>query len=154
MKQNPAKANHELFLSEHFTLGEMCRSGVALKHGIANVPDEAQTERLRQLCLNVLEPLRRRFGVIRITSGFRSERLNAAVGGAAHSQHTRGEAADIHISGMAVGRKMYDFIRTRLVFDQLLFEHSMSNGACWLHVSYTASVGMNRRQAVPYYKAA
>lgn len=146
--------NTQTRLSEHFTLEEMCRSGAALKHHIDNTPDREQTERLRQLCLNVLEPLRRRFGVIRITSGFRSERLNAIVGGANTSQHMRGEAADIHISGMETGRKMYAYITANLDFDQLLFEHSMSNGACWLHVSYKTGKGQNRRQAIPFYKAA
>lgn len=82
--------NTQTRLSEHFTLEEMCRSGAAVRHRIDNTPDREQTERLRQLCLNVLEPLRRRFGVIRITSGFRSERLNAIVGGANTSQHMRG----------------------------------------------------------------
>ena len=146
--------NTQTKLSEHFTLEEMCRSGAALKHRIDNTPDKEQTERLRQLCRNVLEPLRRRFGVIRITSGFRCERLNAIVGGAKTSQHMRGEAADIHISNMETGRKMYAYIASGLDFDQLLFEHSMSNGACWLHVSYKANREANRRQAIPFYKAA
>lgn len=146
--------NTQTRLSAHFTLEEMCRSGAAIKHHISNTPDKKQTERLRQLCLNVLEPLRRRFGVIRITSGFRSERLNAIVGGADNSQHMRGEAADIHISNMETGRKMYEYIEANLDFDQLLFEHSMSNGACWLHVSYKAVKGLNRHDAVPFYKAA
>ena len=90
--------NTQTRLSEHFTLEEMCRSGAAVRHRIDNTPDREQAERLRQLCLNVLEPLRRRFGVIRITSGFRSERLNAIVGGANTSQHMRGEAADITVA--------------------------------------------------------
>ena len=144
----------EIKLSSHFTLEEMCRSGVATRHKIKNIPDIVQTEHLRRLCLNVLEPLRRRFGVIRITSGFRSPELNERVGGVRSSQHLRGEAADIHISNMETGRKMFDFIRKNLVYDQLLFEHSMRNGACWLHVSYIEPREMNRRQAVPRYKAA
>lgn len=139
-------------LSEHFTLREMCQSGTALRKNISNVPDERTVERLRSLCQNVLEPLRKRFGVIRITSGYRCEMLNKAVGGVPNSQHLRGEAADIHVSSMEVGRKMYDFIRLNTRFDQLLFEHSKSSGALWLHVSY--SEARARRQAIPYYKAA
>ena len=79
----------EIKLSSHFTLEEMCRSGVATRHKIKNIPDVVQTEHLRRLCLNVLEPLRRRFGVIRITSGFRSPELNERVGGVRSSQHLR-----------------------------------------------------------------
>lgn len=138
--------NQTVMLSEHFSLEEMTRSGVAVSKGIDNRPAEADIERLRQLCVNVLEPVRRRFGVTRITSGFRSAELNAAVGGVESSQHLCGEAVDIHVSDMEVGRKMYDFIRRNLDFDQLLFEHRMSNGCCWLHVSYTCRRN-NRRQA-------
>lgn len=144
--------NMDQRLSEHFTLREMCQSGTAIRKSINNTPDIKTIDRLQALCQNVLEPLRRRFGVIRITSGYRSAELNKAVGGAPHSQHMRGEAADIHISSMEVGRKMYDFIRQNTPFDQLLFEHSTKTGATWIHVSYSQVFA--RGQAIPYYKAA
>ena len=134
-------------LSEHFSLEEMTRSGVAIRMRIDNNPDEEQVENMRQLCRNVLEPVRRRFGVTRITSGFRSQALNAAVGGAPDSQHLRGEAADLHISNMEVGRKVFDFIRLHTDFDQLLFERRIKVGYWWLHVSFTTR-RPNRHQAM------
>ena len=123
-------------LTPHFSLREMCASGTALRLGIKNEPSEEVVNRLQQLCEHVLEPLRQRFGVIRITSGYRCERLNRAVGGVKNSQHRLGEAADIHISDIEVGRKMFRYIQENLEFDQLLFEHVRENGVCWLHVSY------------------
>ena len=140
--------NNQTLLTEHFSLEEMVRSGVAIRRKIDNSPSPSDVERLRQLCVHVLEPVRRRFGVTRISSGYRSAALNDAVGGVASSQHLRGEAADIHISDMETGRRIYDYIRRNLDFDQLLFEHRMSNGCRWLHVSYTTR-RPNRRQARP-----
>lgn len=71
-----------LRLSPHFTLREFTLSGTAIAHNIGNTPHKEHVERLKALCENVLEPLRRRFGVIRITSGYRCSELNARVGGA------------------------------------------------------------------------
>ena len=130
-------------LSEHFSLEEMVRSGEAMRRNIDNSPTPEAVESLRRLCANVLEPVRRRFGATRITSGYRCPALNEAPA----SQHLRGEAADIHIADMEVGRKVYDFIRLNTDFDQLLFERRLSNGCRWLHVSYTER-RPNRRQAM------
>lgn len=134
-------------LTEHFSLPEMVRSGVALQQNIDNQPSTEAVDNLRQLCRHVLEPLRRRFGRIIISSGYRSPRLNKAVGGVANSQHLRGEAADIHISDAEQGRRMYDFLRRETDFDQLIFEHNMYNGCRWLHVSNTRR-RPNRHQAL------
>lgn len=136
------------YLSEHFQLIEFVRSGTAIRLHIDNRPSPVVVERLRALCVNVLEPLRRRFGVIRITSGYRCYALNKAVGGVSNSQHLVGEAADLHVGGREAGQKVFDFIRQNLDFDQLLFEHRRSDGARWLHVSYKSDGGKNRRQAL------
>lgn len=131
-------------LSDHFALREFVVSGAAIRHNIDNTPETWHVERLRSLCRIVLEPLRRRFGVIRITSGYRCPRLNAIVGGAAASQHLKGEAADIHVSGKAQGEKMFAYIRDNLDFDQLLFERRAKSGAYWLHVSCKPGAEGNR----------
>lgn len=139
-------------LSPHFKLSEFVVSGVALKHRIDNMPrDPEVVGNLRRLAQNVLEPLRRRFGVVRISSGYRCPRLNELVRGSSSSQHLRGEAADIHVPCEEVGMKMFRFICVNTDFDQLLFEHAMNNGCCWLHVSYR--FGRNRHDARAYYPA-
>lgn len=152
LDMNTSPFSPDTKLSKHFSLGEFMRSATAIRKGIDNVPGEEEMERLRQLCINVLEPLRERFGVIRITSGFRCFRLNEAVGGARTSQHMYGEAADIHVGSTEVGRKMYDFIFTHLDFDQLLIEvKGKSNVIHCLHVSYRSDRGKNRRICRMHY---
>lgn len=136
-------------LTEHFTLNEFVRSETAANKQIDNTPTPEVVENLRALCRNVLEPARVAFGTnIYITSGYRCSALNKAVGGKPTSQHQYGEAADLQVRGMENLRRLYDAIKSRGVFDQLLYETNKS-GAKWIHVSYT-SCG-NRRQAIDNY---
>jgi hypothetical protein len=50
------------------------------------VPKEAH-KGLDHLCLNYLEPMRKRFGAIYVTSGYRHQAYNSAIGGASASVH-------------------------------------------------------------------
>ncbi len=78
-------------LSPHFTLEEMLHSDTAEKKKIENRINAAEVDNLVRLCQKVLEPLRAHFGVpIKINSAFRCKALNAAVGGAVNSYHTKG----------------------------------------------------------------
>lgn len=140
-------AGGEERLSPHFTLAEMTRSGVALRHGIANRPGRAEVESLRRLCVAVLESLRRRVGRVLVTSGFRSRELNARVGGAEGSQHVRGEAADLYVSSTEQARKYAAVIMAHSDFDQLILEPLGSARKRWIHVSH-ASRRAPRRQVL------
>lgn len=141
-------------LSPHFTVGEMLRSGKAVSICIKNVPEvnpvgaEASRaevmENLRGLCKMVLEPLRRRVGRVIVVGGFRCEALNRAVHGAEHSQHLRGEAVDIHVTGLEMCRK-YAAILSQTDFDQMILEPQDSMIKRWIHVSYKRN-GKNRHQ--------
>lgn len=133
-------------LSEHFALSEFVRSAVAIRHHLPNVPDAQVISALRHLCDRVLEPLRLRFGVIRITSGYRSPVLNRLVGGASHSQHVIGEAVDIHVSCRAQAERMAHFIIRYLPYDQVIIEEREHGRICWLHVSCKVDETLNRRQ--------
>lgn len=136
-----------LQLTEHFNLREFIISSTAIYFALNNMPSDDGIDRIKALCVNVLEPLRRRFGVIRITSGYRSEVLNKLVHGAVNSQHLLGEAADISVGNREVGLKMYEFIRKNLDFDQLILEHDRKRGTYWMHVSYRRD-GNNRHMAL------
>ena len=68
------------------------------------------------------------------------------VGGAKNSQHTLGQAVDIHVQGMTP-RTLAEFVtRTGLVFDQMIVEET--NNASWLHLSYTRK--FNRKERLLY----
>lgn len=138
-------------LSPHFTLREFVRSKTAIDNCIDNTPGPEEIERLRQLCIHVLEPIRRRFGVTRITSGYRCYRLNDLLNASRTSQHMFGEAADIHVGSKEVGRKMYDFIHQNLDFDQLLIEVKGRDIIHCLHISYKSDRGKNRKYARIHY---
>ena len=85
-------------LSNNFRLSEFTRSDTAKRLGIVNECSSVeQVLNLAYLCHMVLQPLRDRFGPIRINSGYRCPELNEAVGGAQNSHHMRGEAADIYL---------------------------------------------------------
>ena len=73
---------------KYFTLTELTRSDTAEKMHIDNTPDNVQIKALEQLVDNVLDPAREILKApITVTSGFRCDRLNKAVGGARNSQH-------------------------------------------------------------------
>ena len=134
----------------HFTIEELYDSNYAKAHGIDNKPTTQKMINLVYLAAYVLEPLRVAMGrPINISSGYRCEQLNKAVGGVYNSQHLKGQAADINIEGdIDFGRKIFDYIRKNMVFDQLIWEHDRS-GTYWVHVSYVfPDFGKNRKQVI------
>ena len=135
-------------LSLHFDLNEFVYSETAQRKGIDNYPDNIAITNLLLLCRDVLEPAREEYGkAMIISSGYRCEELNNAVGGAKNSQHMTGCACDIVCSEP---RRLFEIFKKQGNFDQLLWEHSGKTQ--WLHVSYKPHGG-NREQAIDNYKA-
>ena len=92
-------------ISQNFTLAELTKSNTATRLGISNTPDKEGIHKLRLLATELLQPLRNAVGALRVTSGYRSESLNKAIGGSNKSQHTKCEAVDLQF----VKRKRYSF---------------------------------------------
>ena len=121
-------------LSTNFRLSEFTRSDTAKRLGIENECSSVeQILNLAYLCHMVLQPLRDRFGPIRITSGYRCPELNRAVGGVKNSQHLRGEAADIHLPSVEKGLEYLAFLKTLPAVDELIWERK--GNTHWIHVS-------------------
>ncbi len=118
---------------KYFTLNELTRSATAEARGIDNTPPPTAVTALETLVTKVLDPLREAWGApIRITSGYRSVALNKAVGGAAHSQHTLGEAADINLGSAQQNAQLWALLRSlALPVDQAINEHDFK----WIHIS-------------------
>ena len=84
-------------ISKNFSYREFEESESAKARGITNVISSFEIrDAIRELTNTVLQPLRDAWGLpLHVNSGYRCPKLNAAVVGAATSQHTKGEAADI-----------------------------------------------------------
>jgi zinc D-Ala-D-Ala carboxypeptidase len=124
-------------LSKNFTLNELTRSQTAIRRGIDNSPTMTVIDNLQALVDNVLQPLRDSQGPVNITSGYRSEAINAAIGGSNTSHHTRGMAADLTVVGKT-NREICEWIRDNLKFTQLIWEFPTKENpqAGWVHVAY------------------
>lgn len=138
-------------LTKNFTLNELCASQTATAKKIDNTPTVSVACALTALAQNVLQPLRDHVGApITIGSGYRCPKLNAAVGGVSNSQHMTGQAADICLNGnWTRGKEWFEWIRTHLKFDQLIWEKNPKTGNYWIHVSFRAD-GQNRQHVISY----
>lgn len=129
---------------KYFTIQELTASPTARRKGIDNTPDEKAKAALEKLVEHILDPLRVAWGKpIVVTSGYRSPKLNRAVGGAAKSQHCKGEAADIRTLSDRrwENRQLFELIqKLNLPYDQLIDEYDYD----WVHVSFAE--GRNRHQ--------
>ena len=134
----------------HFTIEELYASDTAKRLGIDNKPTTQKMIHLVYLAAYVLEPLRVAMNrPIKISSGYRCETLNKAVGGVYNSQHLKGQAVDIDIQGdMEFGKRVFNYIKDHLPFDQLIWEHNKA-GTYWVHVSFVyPDFGRNRKQVI------
>lgn len=130
----PADESQSMNLSPHFTLEEMTLSQTAVRRGIDNTPPADVVERLRKLCVEILEPARAALGPLKISSGYRSKKLNVAVGGSTTSAHCLGYAADVlplRVTKMEFAR----WVKQNCKFDQLILEFGTEQEPAWIHIS-------------------
>ena len=123
--------------TKNFSYDELIASATAKRLGLDNIPTPEEKEKLRQLAEDILQPIRDAWkSPIVVTSGYRSEAVNKAVGGVSNSQHRLGEAADIKVGGKDRNRKLFNFIykliaKGDIKVGQLIDEYSYS----WIHIS-------------------
>ena len=141
---NQVSINKSMKLSEHFTLGELCKTSYHTLDG--NIPSRVAIENLKRICEGWLEDLRysynRLYGdegheiPIIINSGFRSEEVNMKCGGAKGSNHLTGCAVDIKCYGPEQMIRMAGILLdiadgTKREYDELIQEKRGST--YWIH---------------------
>ena len=123
---------------KYFTISELTASATAQREGIDNRPTESAYHLLHVLVEQLLDPIREAWGEpIVVSSGYRCKELNELVGGAKHSHHLIGCAADLIAGNRADHRRLFELIQQmqregKIRFTQLIAEEDFR----WLHISY------------------
>ena len=134
--------NPNMNLSEHFTLGELCKTSYITADG--NIPSQMAIDNLRRLCADWLEDLRYIYGMMYgdgdvpliISSGYRSAEVNRMCGGAKSSNHLTGCAVDIRCQGPEQMSRLAVILldladSTKRDFDELILEKRGTT--YWVH---------------------
>lgn len=122
-------------LSTNFTLYEFLKSNTSLRYNIDNSLPRNFLPNIQYLVDTVLQPLRDKFGPIRVTSGYRSNELAIKIGSSPRSNHCFGFAADIEPFSTNADFTLLDmltYIHDNLEYKELIGEH-FPNG--WVHVA-------------------
>ena len=130
--------------TKNFTLMEFLVSPIADEHHLVEQynPGEIIVENLRDLCINVLQPVRDELGfTLTITSGYRCPKLNELAKGSLTSDHMRGFAADIICQD---NNKLFETLK-KYKFKQIINEYNLA----WAHVSYDKN---NLKNQILYIK--
>lgn len=136
-------------LTPHFWLDEFTRSQTAARKGIDNTPNDEEMTNLEHTAKH-MEQIRSILGHrrIHISSGFRSEDLNRAIGGSTTSYHRYGLAVDFNCRSFGSTSEIVARLRkSSLVFDQLIDEFGR-----WVHVGFPKPGDTPRRQVLRAFR--
>lgn len=144
------KTKQNMQISKHVSLIEATKSDTATRKGIDNTPTEAQIASMKLVAEKCFEPIRANFDKpIHISSFFRCDKLNKAIGGVSTSQHGKGEAMDLDADtfGGVTNQEIFEWAKANLKYDQLIREGVNKDGTGgWIHISYKAKG--NRQQTL------
>jgi len=120
-------------ITEHFSLEELTQSQTADRLGLDNTPTGEELEHLIQTA-SLMERVRELLNnkSILVSSGYRSPKVNKAVGGSKGSAHMSGYAVDFICPGFGTPRQICEALSaSQLVYDQLIWEFGR-----WVHISF------------------
>ena len=118
-------------ISKNFSLEEFkCKDGSDIPNSaLSNIVELARNLEVLRTAIN--KP-------ITITSGYRSPKYNTKIGGVKDSQHLRGTAADIKVSGMTPKE-------VALVIEGLIESGKMKEGGIGVYPTFTHYDHRNRK---------
>jgi zinc D-Ala-D-Ala carboxypeptidase len=119
-------------IGEFYRLHEFVRSQTAVRRRIDNTPSPEVIANLQKAAKLLWDPMRLRWGPMYVSSGYRCQELNRAIGSSDRSAHVFGCAADlVPLSSTVTFREVMEWFRTcRLPHDQIIWEFGE-----WLHVA-------------------
>ena len=142
---------------KYFSITEFTRSDTAIRLGIDNTAPLEIRNNIRLMVETVLDRIRQDWGSpIIISSGYRCDKLNKAVGGAENSGHKYGFCCDMQVSGGALRlRKFADCVKKwmedhQMKYDEIIYESS--GGVVWLHFSWIGKDGRQRMKSFDIVK--
>ena len=131
------KKSKKKIISKHISYNEGVRSATATKLKIDNKPTDDILKKMVVVAEEVFEPLREwAKHPINVNSFYRSPKLNSALKGSLTSSHMSGEAIDISTLGKKTNGELFEYIKEKLEFDQLIWEFGNDENPRWIHVSY------------------
>jgi len=139
-------------LTENFELLEFEKSSSASALGIYNKANENTNKNLKNLCVEVLEPIRAELCLldskesIHVSSGYRCPELNKAVRGAINSNHMFGFASDIYARNTNA-YALFQLIKNMVIENKIkvteLF-YEKAGRSEWIHVAYNPEKLINK----------
>ena len=133
-------------ICKYISYNESITSQTATRNKIDNTPKELELISMQLVGIRVFDVVREHFKTpLRVSSFYRSDLLNKAVGGSKTSQHVKGQAIDIQGTGVVSNKMIFEYIKEHLDFDQLIWEFGNKTNPAWVHVSYN-SREKNRKQ--------
>lgn len=128
-------------ISKHITYLEATKSATAIRYKVKNEPNAQELANMKLVAEKCFEPLREWYGKpIKVNSFFRCDKLNTLVKGSKTSQHVEGKAIDMDAGSKQENKKIFEWCKANLVFDQIINEYDYS----WIHISYNASKNRNQ----------
>lgn len=127
-------------LTGHFSLAEATTTST----GLSNQPTPSELKRIQNTAEN-MEIARAVLGrrPIQVSSWFRSEAVNAAVGGTKNSEHRLGAAVDFTCPAFG---SAYEVAKTLASYSSILNYNQLIYEQTWVHISFPPAGQLGKRE--------